>query len=421
MGKDELIQRVLNNPKITIYGCGRQDIQAGTIDRRVLATLEFLVASGFNPTISSLQCGHSFLTASGNVSEHSVGSAVDIAAINGEVIKPSTQGKGSITERVIQSLLTLQGNMKPHQIISLMKFEGADNTLAMGDHDDHIHVGFEPQYGANSEASQELAADSQPVAVGPPDRASGRDREPGRPAQPVEGRPQGRRPDRHRLTTPEERRFRFVQWEFPGRLGPPPGRYVVRRYAGDAAHAVVVVGDGTAPRRVGRRESRDTVPVTKVTVIDADPIFDDATAADWLRGVSAVPDFAPPILERLVASFRAASGDPFLADFDVTRAWRTRVGYGSGDQVAEGEWTDARDLDPPAESRHERRSKHRQTDRFVALLVRPRRDPRVRGADPPRPPGPHPRPAPRGGVATRGGAHRRLRRVGRLARATRHG
>ena len=129
-----------------------------------------------------------------------------------------------------------------------------------------------------------------------------------------------------------------------------------------------MVGDGTAPRRVGRRESRDTVPVTKVTVIDADPILDDATAADWLRGVSAVPDFAPPILERLVASFRAASGDPFLADFDVTRAWRTRVGYGSGDQVAEGEWTDARDLDPPAESRHERRSKQRQTDRFVALL-----------------------------------------------------
>ena len=108
--------------------------------------------------------------------------------------------------------------------------------------------------------------------------------------------------------------------------------------------------------------------MTKVTVVDADPIFDDATAADWLRRVSVVPDFAPRILERLVTSFRAASGDPFLADFDVTRAWRTRVGYGSGDQVAEGEWTDAFDLGPPAESRHERRSKQRQTDRFVALL-----------------------------------------------------
>ena len=119
----------------------------------MLATLEFLVASGFNPTVTSLHCGHSFLTASGNVSEHSSGSAVDIAAINGIPIL-GNQGKGSITELVIQRLLTLQGTMKPHQIISLMEFEGADNTFSMADHADHIHVGFEPQYGANSIAGQ---------------------------------------------------------------------------------------------------------------------------------------------------------------------------------------------------------------------------------------------------------------------------
>jgi len=158
MDKQTLVQRVLSNPRIQVYGCGRQDIQAGQIDRRVLATLEFLVANGFNPTISSLQCGHTYLTSSGNVSEHSTGTAVDIAAINGKRISPATQGKGSITEQVIQALLTLQGNMKPHQIISLMQFEGADNTLAMGDHDDHIHVGFKPQYGVNAKASEELAA-----------------------------------------------------------------------------------------------------------------------------------------------------------------------------------------------------------------------------------------------------------------------
>ncbi len=162
MDKSTLIQRVLNNPKITIYGCGRQDIQAGAIDRRVLATLEFLVANGFNPTISSLQCGHSYLTASGNVSEHSIGSAVDIAAINGEIISPSTQGKGSITEQVIQSLLTLQGNMKPHQIISLMDFPDADNTLVLADHADHIHVGFRPQYGTNTKLSKQLNAVLKP-------------------------------------------------------------------------------------------------------------------------------------------------------------------------------------------------------------------------------------------------------------------
>ena len=70
MSKETLIQRVLADPRVQIYDCGRQDIKAGAIDRRVLATIEFLVASGFNPTITSLNCGHSYLTASGNVSEH---------------------------------------------------------------------------------------------------------------------------------------------------------------------------------------------------------------------------------------------------------------------------------------------------------------------------------------------------------------
>ena len=62
-----------------------------------------------------------------------------------------------------------------------------------------------------------------------------------------------------------------MQWEFAGRLGPPPGRFVVRRYAGDEVHEVVVVTQAEAPRRrIGRREAAGAVPVTRVTVIDAE-------------------------------------------------------------------------------------------------------------------------------------------------------
>jgi Transglycosylase SLT domain/Peptidase family M23 len=161
MSKETLMQRVLADPRVTIYGCGRQDVQAGAIDRRVLATLEFLVASGFNPTVSSLHCGHTYLTTSGNVSEHSTGTAVDIAAVNGIPIL-GHQGKDSITDTVIQRLLTLQGTMKPHQIISLMTFDGADNTLSLPDHDDHIHVGFRPLYGTNSGLGKQLNAVLRP-------------------------------------------------------------------------------------------------------------------------------------------------------------------------------------------------------------------------------------------------------------------
>ena len=157
MSKEALQRHVLHNPSIDVYGCGRQDVATGQIDRRVLAMLEFLASSGLKPTVTSLRCGHGVYTTSGNVSEHSTGTAVDIGAVNGIVITPATQGKGSITDLTIQRLLTLQGTMKPHQIISLMTFAGTDNTFAMGDHDDHIHVGYRPQYGENSAAARRVA------------------------------------------------------------------------------------------------------------------------------------------------------------------------------------------------------------------------------------------------------------------------
>ena len=144
--KQQLEQQVLANPDIDVYPCGRQDIQTGQIDRRVLATLEFLDVSGFRPTVTALKCGHSYLTTEGNVSEHFSGDAVDISQINGIPIA-GHQGSGSITDQTVRRLLTLQGSMKPHQIITLMRYPGTDNTLAMSDHYDHIHVGFRPQLG----------------------------------------------------------------------------------------------------------------------------------------------------------------------------------------------------------------------------------------------------------------------------------
>jgi hypothetical protein len=145
----------------------------GRIDRRVLATLEFLAASGLEPTVSSLRCGHGYLTASGNVSEHSSGNAVDIAAINGVPIL-GHQGAGSITDRTIRRLLGLQGAMQPHQIISLMAFDGAGNILAMADHGDHIHIGFRPSGDAGgrlrpeqwSELSARLESIENPTVRG---------------------------------------------------------------------------------------------------------------------------------------------------------------------------------------------------------------------------------------------------------------
>jgi hypothetical protein len=155
-----------------------------------------------------------------------------------------------------------------------------------------------------------------------------------------------------------QRYFRFVQWEFAGRLGPDPGRYPVRLFAGDDVREVVVIGGYEAPRRSllpKRRRGHgddDPVEITRATVIDATPVYDRDAAEAWLdaEAEDAVAH-ALAVLNRAVAGHRVASADPLLADADPDRALVTRVGYGAGEQVADGEWEAAKVLAAPKEPR----------------------------------------------------------------------
>jgi hypothetical protein len=174
-----------------------------------------------------------------------------------------------------------------------------------------------------------------------------------------------------------------VQWDFAGRLGPPPGRYVVRRFAGDDAREVIVVAEsgtpaapgrlsrlaGRRPRRVAAPAPVEAVPVTRVTVVDAKPLRDGPA---WLGGAARDPHLAEEAaaaLVRLVAAHRIAAGVP-MPDPDPARALATRVGYGTGAQAAEGEWESALEI-PPVTIRgaRRRRASPPEGERLSALLA----------------------------------------------------
>ena len=159
MPKPALQKRVLGDHRIELYEGGREDIRTGQIDRRVLATLAYLAESGLKPSVSSLKGNHGYLTASGNVSAHSSGNAVDISRINGVPIL-GHQDPGGIAEQTVRQLMRLQGTLEPNQIISLLDM-GA-NTMKMGDHADHIHVGFRPRFGTNSKLARQARAVLRP-------------------------------------------------------------------------------------------------------------------------------------------------------------------------------------------------------------------------------------------------------------------
>jgi hypothetical protein len=161
MSKQQLTNRVLVDPHVQIYPCGRRDIEAGLIDRRVLATIEFLSASGLDPYVSGLECGHSLTGSSGTDAAGATGASLDISKINNIPVL-SHQGAGSITDIAIRRLLTLQGSMRPDQIISDMSYKSQSNTLTLPDHKNRIQITFTPDYGANKKLSKQIKSILQP-------------------------------------------------------------------------------------------------------------------------------------------------------------------------------------------------------------------------------------------------------------------
>jgi len=149
LSKSQLELAVLSDPNIDIDARARHEVASGAIDRRVLAVLAFLSRSGLKPTVSALHRGPSPSTAAGQASarELDTGGAVDISRVNGIPIA-GHEGSGTITDTTIRTLLTLQGEFVPSQIVSLMKYPGVANTLATRTHPNAIGIGFKPAAAA---------------------------------------------------------------------------------------------------------------------------------------------------------------------------------------------------------------------------------------------------------------------------------
>jgi outer membrane biosynthesis protein TonB len=137
--KARLTKRLLAHEDVWIYDSGREDLEAGRIDVRVIVLLNYLVERHESVTVSSLFSGHRKFARPGVVSAHIYGHAVDIAAIGGSAIA-GNQEPGGVTEAAVRSVLLLPAELQPQQVISLLGLGGP--SFPLRDHGDHIHVGF---------------------------------------------------------------------------------------------------------------------------------------------------------------------------------------------------------------------------------------------------------------------------------------
>jgi hypothetical protein len=117
------------------------------------------------------------------------------------------------------------------------------------------------------------------------------------------------------------------------------------------------------------------VPLTTLTVITPEPLGDDDAAASWLAGVrgddkaiEAAINSGLELVNRAVHAHRAAVGDPGVGDVVADAALAVRIGFGDGDELADGRYAEAVDV-PASGRRHRRVEALRPTERVAGVLA----------------------------------------------------
>jgi hypothetical protein len=144
-------------------------------------------------------------------------------------------------------------------------------------------------------------------------------------------------------------------------LGPVDGRYLTRPDdTGGAAQEVIVFRTLAVERRPARRVKRaegdeqdiGTAPLSRVTVIGAQRLTDADAAREWLgraRGKEAESEVERALrcINRAVQGHRIAAHDPYVGEVSRGQAHRVRIGYGTGDELVEGGFSEAYVVPPP--------------------------------------------------------------------------
>ncbi|HYZ18963.1 MAG TPA: hypothetical protein VE615_05425 [Gaiellaceae bacterium] len=137
--KPSLSKRILRDKRISIYPGGRADIQAGRVNVRIIALIAYLAEAHGQVTVSCLISGHRLYARPGVISAHIYGLAADISVLGGLSIMGNS-APGGMTEDGVRNILLLPSELQPRQVISLLGMGGP--SFPMGNHDDHIHVGY---------------------------------------------------------------------------------------------------------------------------------------------------------------------------------------------------------------------------------------------------------------------------------------
>jgi Transglycosylase SLT domain len=116
------------------------DLTSGVIDPRIVGLIG-AITQQHQLTISSLRSDHSMHTASGYISNHYYGRAMDIAAVDG--VPCTDTAVNSPCGELARTLAYLPPVARPTELIYCFDPDGPGPAFALPDHCDHIHAGYD--------------------------------------------------------------------------------------------------------------------------------------------------------------------------------------------------------------------------------------------------------------------------------------
>ncbi len=181
--------------------------------------------------------------------------------------------------------------------------------------------------------------------------------------------------------------FGFAQLDFAGTLPLADGRYLMRdEVEGESVLVVRTLGAPSPPMRRRRRPRRaepeaspSPLPLTRVTVVRASvPLASEDDATRWLDEATEAEDTVDTLvadgvrlLNRALHAQAVAGADPYGHEVRPERAVTVRIGYGSGEEIAESTFSDAREVDvwsSGASRRRRREEDLRPQERVAGVL-----------------------------------------------------
>jgi len=183
-----------------------------------------------------------------------------------------------------------------------------------------------------------------------------------------------------------------VQFDFAGALPLADGRYLARAPEPGEEESVLVLKRIGAPRAAPRRRRRgreveaagepQPLALTRVTTVRAFVPFEDpAEAARWLDEAFEAEETTEVLVaeglallnQALHAQAVATANPNSKVELETEAAERILLGFGSGEELADSQFTEAREVDTsPGSSRRRRREEELRPQERVAAVLRGR-------------------------------------------------